>query len=75
MFTTRVDLPTLETVHILISNFCGDNLFVYINNRNIKGYCLYQDSLHLLDTGKRILERSFIFVLNECFLEIHLCAT
>ena len=65
VFTTRLDLQTLERVHVLLSNFC-----LYINNRNIKGDCLYQDGLHLLDTGKRILEHNFIFVLNECFLEM-----
>ena len=27
--------------------------------------------LDLLDTGKKILERNFIFVLNECFLEMN----
>ena len=67
----KVDLPTLERVHASLSNFCGDNGFVYINNRNIKGDCLYQDSLHLLDTGKKILKRNFIFVLNKCFLEMN----
>ena len=71
VFTTRVGLQKLERVHVLLSNFCGDNGFVYIDNRNIKGDCLYQDGLHLLDTGKKILERNFIFVLNECFLEMH----
>ena len=71
VFATRVDLPTLERVHVLLSNFCGDNGFVYIDNRNIKGHCSYQDELHLLDTGKKILERNFNFVLNECFLETH----
>ena len=55
----------------IISNFCGDNGFVYIHNKNIKGDCLYQDSLHLLETGKKILERNFVFVLNECFLEMN----
>ena len=69
VFTRRVNLPTLERVHALLSRFCGDNGFVYIDNRNITGDCLYQDSLHLLNTGKNILERNFIFVLNECFLE------
>ena len=59
VFTTRVDWPTLERVHVLLSNFCGDNGFVYIDNRNIKGDCLYQDGLQLLDTGKKILERNF----------------
>ena len=41
VFTLRVDLPTLERDHVLLSNFCGDNGFVYIDNRNIKGDCLY----------------------------------
>ena len=71
VFTRRVNLPTLERVHALLSNFCGDNGFVYIDNRNITGDCLYQDGLHLLETGKNILERNFIFVLNECFLEMN----
>ena len=64
VFTTRVDLPTLERVRVLLSNFCGDNGFVYIDKRNIKGDCLYQDGLHVLDTAKKILERNFIFALN-----------
>ena len=71
VFATKVNLPTLEGVHVLLSYFCGDNGFVYINNRNRKGNCLYQDCLYLLDTGKKILERDFIFVLNECLLEMN----
>ena len=63
-----VDLSALERVHVLLSNFCGDN---GSDNRSIKGGSLYQDGLHLLDSGKKILERNFIFVLNECFLEMH----
>ena len=62
VFTTRIDLPILERVHVLISNFCWDNGFVYIDDRNIKGDCLCKDGLHLLDTGKKILEFNFIFV-------------
>ena len=49
-FTTREDLPTLERVYVLFSNICRDNGFVFIDNRNIKGDCLYQGGLHLLDT-------------------------
>ena len=70
VFTRRIDLPTLERVHALLSNFCGDNCFVVIDNRNINGDCLYQNGLHLLYTGKKILEGSCIFVLNECFTEM-----
>ena len=56
MFTTRVDLPTLGRAHVLFPNICIDDGFVYIDNMNITGGCLYQDGLHLLDTGKKILE-------------------
>ena len=37
----------------------------------LEGNCLYQDGLHLLDTGKKILERNFIFVLNKFFLDMN----
>ena len=39
VFTRRVDLPTLVRVYALLSSFCGDNGFVYIDNRDIKGGC------------------------------------
>ena len=71
VFTTRVDLPTLERNHVSLSDFCVDNCFVYIDNRNIKDDCLYQEGLHLLGTGKKILDCNFIFVLNEWFLEMN----
>ena len=58
--TTRIDLPTIERAHVLLSNFLGDTGFVYIDDRKIKCDCLYQDGLHLLDTVKKILERNFI---------------
>ena len=71
MFTTRVDLSTLERNHVSLSDFCVGNCFVYIDNRNIKDDCLYQEGLHLLGTGNKILDCNFIFVLNEWFLEIN----
>ena len=75
MFTTRVDLPTLGRVHVLFPNFCINDGFVYIDNRNIEDDCFYQYVLQLLDTGalasKKVLERKFIFARNECFLEMH----
>ena len=79
MFTTRVDLPTLGRVHILFPNFCINDGFVYINNRNIEGDCFYQYGLQLLDTGglvsKKVLERKFIFfgmnVFQKCIRTIH----
>ena len=71
-------LPTLGRVHILFPNFCINDGFVYIDNRNIEGDCLYQYGLQLLDTGalvsKKVSERKFIFVWNvfqKCIRTIH----
>ena len=40
VYTTRVSLPILERVHILISNYCSENACFYIDNRNISGFSL-----------------------------------
>ena len=40
VYTTRVSLPILERVHILISNYCSENACFYIDNRNIRGFSL-----------------------------------
>ena len=58
MYTTRVSLPILERAN-LISNYCRENYCFYIDNRNITGFCLHKDSLHLLDRRKKILANNF----------------
>ena len=58
--TTRVNLPILERVHNLISNYCRENAYFYIDNRNIRGFCLYKDGLHLLEVGKKILANNLL---------------
>ena len=35
----RGELPTIERVHVLLSNVCGNNGLVYIDDKNIKVYC------------------------------------
>ena len=40
---------------------------IYIDNRNIYGIYLYKDELHLVESGKTILVRNFIFYLNNYF--------
>ena len=51
-FATRLSLDILIHVHSMISNFCNTNGLYYIDNRNIRTYCLYKDGLHLLNKGK-----------------------
>ena len=72
VYTTRVSLPILESVHSLISNYCRENPPFYIDNRNIRGFCLYKDVLHLLEVGKKILGNNFIVNLNNFFLDTHI---
>ena len=66
---TRVSLPMLERIHILISNYCCENVCFYIDNRFIRGFCLYKDGLHLLQSGKKNLDNNFIVNFNKFFLE------
>ena len=72
VYTTRVRLPILERVHSLISNYCRENACIYIDNKNIRGFCLYKDDLHLLERWKDILVNNFIVNLNKFFLDTHI---
>ena len=67
VYATSVSLPLLEIVHNLISNYCRENTCFYIDNRNIRGFCLYKDGLHLLERGKKILANDVIVNYNDFF--------
>ena len=53
-----------------IIDMCKKNGLVFIDNGNISNMYLYQDGLHLLERGKCLLAKNFIFVLNN-FLNMH----
>ena len=40
-YATGLSLPMLERVHKLISNYYRENAWFYIDNRNIRAFCLY----------------------------------
>ena len=63
--TMRITCPNLEKVHNQLVSLCQKLEIAYIDNRNIIGAHLYNDGLHLLDTGKQILAKNFIFNLNN----------
>ena len=63
VFSTKVSLPMLEQIH---------KKFEYIDNRNIRGFCLYKDGLHLLEEGKKFLANNFLPYLNRYFLGMHI---
>ena len=75
VYTARVNLPILERVHSLISNCWRENACFYIDNRNIRGFCLYKDGLRLLEREMKILVNNFIVNLNKFFLDTHTPST
>ena len=65
VYTTRINIGILEKIHVVIQNFCQENGWFYVDNRNIQGKHLYKDGLHLMEEGKIILARNLIFCLNK----------
>ena len=41
--------------------------FEYIDNKNIRGFCLYKDALHLLEEGKKFIANNLLSYLNKYF--------
>ena len=64
VYTKRVELSVLDNLHLKVVELCSQYGVIYIVNRNIYGIHLYQDNLHLLHSGKRILLGNFISKLN-----------
>ena len=67
VYTTRLDLNRLESVHATLTHFCQCNNIPIIDNRNIRGNCLYKNGLHLMEEGKNILGNNFVNVLNKMY--------
>ena len=65
VFTTRVSLEVLGKIYEKLSPLCSSCGLIYINNRNIKGAHLFQDHLHLLRSGKKVLCNNFMSYLNS----------
>ena len=72
LFSTKVSLPVLEQIHKKLVEMSGFSDFECIDNRNIRGFCLYKDGLHLLEEGKKFLANDFLSCLNRYFLGIHI---
>ena len=51
--TMRITCPNREKVHNQLVSLCQKLEIAYIDNRNIIGAHLYNDGLHLLDTGNK----------------------
>ena len=65
-------LLMLEQIRKKLVKMSGFLDFEYIDDRNIRGFCLYKDGLHLLEEGKKFLANDFLSCLNRYFLGIHI---
>ena len=72
VFSTKVSLSMLNQIHKKLVEMSGFLDFEYLDNRNIRGFCLYKEGLHLLEEGKKFLGNNFLFYLNRYFLGIHI---
>ena len=70
-YNKKVANSFVDEVNSKIISMCEYNTLGYINNGNISNIHLFDDNLHLLESGKCILANNFICRLNY-FLRTHL---
>ena len=67
LVTENIDLNLFARANASLCNMCGENGFCFVDNSNISADNLFQDKLHLLDSGKTILVNNFIYCINNFF--------
>ena len=65
--TEKISVRVIIEANESLRNFCRQNGFNYIDNRNIPPTKLYRDRLHLIESGKKILANNFIHGINNYF--------
>ena len=60
VYTKRIITEFLEDVHLKLVNVCKEMQVYFIDNRNITGFYLFRDGLHLLKSGKKLLANNFV---------------
>ena len=69
VYTKRIITEFLEDVNLKLVNVCKEMQVYFIDNRNIMGFYLFRDGLHLLESGKRLLANNFVSNFNN-FLSV-----
>ena len=60
VYAKRLITEVLEDVHLTLVNVCKDIQVYFFDNRNITGFYVFRDGLHLLDSGKKLLANNFL---------------
>ena len=69
VYTKRIKTEFLEDVHLKLVKVCKEIQVYFIDNRNITGFYLFRDGLHLLESGKMLLANNFVSNFNN-FLSV-----
>ena len=69
--TRRLSVEFLEDLQKKLVSVCNNIQVHFIDNRNISGCYLFEDGLHLLDSGKGLLANNFINVFNNVLPVMH----
>ena len=70
VYTKRIIINEfLEDLHLKLVNVCKEMQVYFIDNRNITGFYLFRDGLHLLESGKMLLANNFVSNFNN-FLSV-----
>ena len=68
VYTKGIGLPVLERTHEMIVHLYYKLGVCYVDNRNISRKHLWEDGLHLVESGKVILANNFLSYLSKYFL-------
>ena len=60
VYKKRIVTEFLEDIHLKLVNTCKEMQVYFIDNRNITGFYLFRDDLHLLESGKKLLANNFV---------------
>ena len=69
VYTKRTITEFLEDVHLKLVSVCKEMQVYFIDNRNITGFYLFRDGLHLPESGKKLLANNFVSNFNN-FLSV-----
>jgi len=61
----RLSNTKINEANQKIANMCNEKLYTFIDNSNIGYNNVFEDGLHLEDSGKRLLAINFINSLNN----------
>ena len=71
VYTKRIKIEILEDLHKKLVSVYKEIQVHFIDTKNICGFNLFKDVLHLLGSGKRLFANNFIFNFTNVLTVIH----